>query len=153
MTPLSPTIPTQNGPTSAVVDAQGKFLYVTNTNSGTVSVFATDAASLTARSTANAGINPVALTLDATGRFAYVANVGLEQCVDLQRRCNKRRADARRHPGEHGNSTLMGGLFAATTNALAAAGNQAKNWRRHVAFCKRNDMRAHEKRTHVPFPV
>jgi 6-phosphogluconolactonase (cycloisomerase 2 family) len=41
-------------------------------------VFAIDVASgaLTPRSTVSAGTNPVALTLDASGRFAYVANLG-----------------------------------------------------------------------------
>ena len=51
---------------------------MTNAITGSVSVFAIDAATgaLTPASTVSAGTNPVALTLDASGRFAYVANLG-----------------------------------------------------------------------------
>jgi 6-phosphogluconolactonase len=53
-------------------------VYVTNAIEGTVTTLAVDVATgaLTPRSTASAGTNPVALTLDASGRFAYVANLG-----------------------------------------------------------------------------
>jgi 6-phosphogluconolactonase (cycloisomerase 2 family) len=51
---------------------------VTNAIAGSVSAFAIDVASgaLTPRSTVSAGTNPVALTLDVSGRFAYVTNLG-----------------------------------------------------------------------------
>jgi 6-phosphogluconolactonase len=51
---------------------------VTNTTAGSVSVFAIDAATgaLTPCSTASAGTNPLALALDSSDRFAYVANFG-----------------------------------------------------------------------------
>jgi len=51
---------------------------VTNTTAGSVLVFAIDAAtgSLTRASTSSTGTNPVALTLDPSSRFVYVANMG-----------------------------------------------------------------------------
>jgi 6-phosphogluconolactonase len=51
---------------------------VTNAIANSVSVFAIDAVAgtLTPISTVPTGTNPVALTLDAAGRFAYVPNLG-----------------------------------------------------------------------------
>jgi 6-phosphogluconolactonase (cycloisomerase 2 family) len=78
LTPLTPRVATDDGPTSVTVDRQGRFAYVTNTTAGSVLVFAIDAAtgSLTRASISSAGTNPVALTLDPSGRFVYVANMG-----------------------------------------------------------------------------
>ena len=58
---------------------------MTNINASNVSVFAIDAASgaLTPTSTALAGINPVALTLDPSGRFAYVANLSSDNVTQF----------------------------------------------------------------------
>jgi 6-phosphogluconolactonase (cycloisomerase 2 family) len=78
LTPLTPSVPTGDGPTSVTIDPKGRFVYVTNAIESTVTTYAVDGATgaLASRFTIPAGSIPVALTLDPSGRFAYVANEG-----------------------------------------------------------------------------
>ena len=67
-------------PLSVTVDPTGKFAYVANTGSNTVSAYAIDAATGTfAEVTGSpfaAGTAPISVTVDPAGKSAYVANAG-----------------------------------------------------------------------------
>jgi 6-phosphogluconolactonase len=70
-------------PTSVVVDPGGKYVYVADwgdgTNPGAVSQFTIQAdGSLVAMGTpsVNAGVGPIGLTVDPSGKYIYVANFG-----------------------------------------------------------------------------
>jgi 6-phosphogluconolactonase (cycloisomerase 2 family) len=68
------------GPVGAVVDPTGKYLYVANAASGTVSAYGIDPVAGTLTSLAGSpfpvGTNPLALTLDISGTYLYVVNNG-----------------------------------------------------------------------------
>jgi YVTN family beta-propeller protein len=66
------------GPDSVVVDAAGKFAYVTNVGSNDVSMYTIDATTgaLASIGTIAAGTGPVSVTGDPAGKFAYVTNFG-----------------------------------------------------------------------------
>jgi DNA-binding beta-propeller fold protein YncE len=66
-------------PTSAAVDAAGKFLYVTNLVSGAVSAYTIGSASGAALTPVAgapfaADSGPISVTVDPSGKFAYVGN-------------------------------------------------------------------------------
>lgn len=76
------------GPTSASVDPSGKFAYVANAGSNDVSAYTVDGTgaltpiacdsgcSIFISANFAAGANPSSVTVDPSGRFAYVTNVG-----------------------------------------------------------------------------
>ena len=69
-------------PLYVTVDPAGKFLYVTNTQSGDVSGYSIDSAgSLTPvpGSTFRAGNTPAAITVDPSGKFVYVTDYSLNE--------------------------------------------------------------------------
>ncbi len=74
------SIATGTGPRAVALDPAGKFLYVANQGSGSVSAYTVDAASgalaPVAGSPFAAGTDPHALAVDPSGRFVYVANHG-----------------------------------------------------------------------------
>jgi len=78
LTPIvgSPFANPGDGAWGITLDPQGRFLYVTNENSGDISGFQVNSASgsLTAISPVpvQAGVYPQQVTIDSTGRFAYV---------------------------------------------------------------------------------
>jgi 6-phosphogluconolactonase (cycloisomerase 2 family) len=63
-------------PRSIAIEPSGRFAYVANAISGTVSLFSVDSTNgnLTALGSVPAGASPNAITVDASGRFAYVVN-------------------------------------------------------------------------------
>jgi YVTN family beta-propeller protein len=63
-----------------LVDPRGKFVYVANTQSNTVSIFEIDAATGTLQNVAvvNAGSLPVAAAIAADGKYLYVLNQSSE---------------------------------------------------------------------------
>ncbi len=65
-----------NAPFSVAVDPTGKFAYVANYGSSTVSMYTINqtTGALTAGTAVATGTNPLDITVDPTGRFAYVAN-------------------------------------------------------------------------------
>jgi YVTN family beta-propeller protein len=65
------------GPKSLCVDPSGRFLYVADTGSDTISAFgisSTDGSLTLLASSPATSVDPIAITVDPTGRFAYVAN-------------------------------------------------------------------------------
>jgi DNA-binding beta-propeller fold protein YncE len=79
MTPLS--VPAGIGPVSVTVDPSGKYAYVVNHNTalaiGTISQYTigtTGMLKAMAPATVTTGINPTSITVDPSGRYAYVAN-------------------------------------------------------------------------------
>jgi DNA-binding beta-propeller fold protein YncE len=65
-----------NSPRSVAVDPTGRFAYVTNYISDSISVYTIDPSTgaLTPGTAVAAGNAPASVALDPTGRFAYVAN-------------------------------------------------------------------------------
>ena len=66
----------QNGPKSVAVDPTGRFVYVANGESDSVSAFSINQTSgtLTGIGSVGAGDNPYSIAVDPTGRFVYAAN-------------------------------------------------------------------------------
>lgn len=80
-----------NGAISFTVDPSGKFAYVTSESFNDVRAWAIDGAGvdsstgmLTALGTVAVGDLPFSLAVDASGRFAYVANGGSEDVSIFQ---------------------------------------------------------------------
>jgi len=77
--PGSPFTPGASGsrPQSIGIDPSGRFAYVVNGGSSTVSTFNIDTATGALRlvSSVPTGLLPFSITIDSTGRFAYVANL------------------------------------------------------------------------------
>jgi len=75
---LSLTIATGTQPQTIAISAAGTFAYVTNFNSGTVSMYSinTNTGALTALTTPTVatGTNPLGIAISAAGTFAYVTN-------------------------------------------------------------------------------
>jgi 6-phosphogluconolactonase (cycloisomerase 2 family) len=70
-------------PSSIAVDPSGKFTYVANTNDNTISTYTIDSSSGELNSTCgisplcpSTGKYPIAVTVDPSGKFAYVVNEG-----------------------------------------------------------------------------
>ena len=72
------TYPVGTNLSAFTVDPSGKFIYVTCQGSNDVSMYTINASTglLTANGTIAAGTGPISVTVDPTGRYAYVANVG-----------------------------------------------------------------------------
>lgn len=60
------------------IDPTGRFAYVANSGSGTVSAYTINAltGALSNQTTVAAGGNPESVTVDASGKFAYAVNRG-----------------------------------------------------------------------------
>ena len=71
---LTASIPIGNGSYGVAFTPNGEYAYVTNQNSGTVSVIST--ASNTVVATVNLGSLPNAVTVTPDGQYAYITNVG-----------------------------------------------------------------------------
>ncbi len=67
------TVPVGDGPVGVAITPDGAFAYVTNGNSGTVSVIET--ASNTVVATVRVGIRPAGVAITPDGAFAYVTNI------------------------------------------------------------------------------
>ena len=76
LTSLGATVAAGNSPNSVTVDPSGRFAYVANSWSDSVSAYTIDPATgaLTSIGVAPAGTGPLPVAIDPTGRFAYVAN-------------------------------------------------------------------------------
>lgn len=73
-------------PASVTVDPSGRFAYVVNASSGSVSMFSIDGSNGTLMSIAMAipaGNGPNGVAVDPSGRFAYVANCGITKNVSM----------------------------------------------------------------------
>jgi DNA-binding beta-propeller fold protein YncE len=74
-------------PVAAVVDLSGKYLYVADSGSSSVSQYTIDAATgvLTAftTSTVSAGTNPGFIVTDPDGKYIYVGNIGSRSVTEL----------------------------------------------------------------------
>jgi len=70
------TAAAQNGPKSVAVDPSGRFAYVANGESDSVTAFTINqtTGALTGAVTVSAGDNPYSIAVSPTGRFAYAAN-------------------------------------------------------------------------------
>jgi len=72
------SVPSGEGTSSVAVHPAGKFLYVANQNSSTISAFVintkTGALTSVTNSPFSAGVNPFSVTIDPSGKFAYAAN-------------------------------------------------------------------------------
>ena len=90
LTPMTmPTVATGSGPAYVTVDPSGKYAYVANTGAddddGTVSQYIIESdGSLTPMTmpTVGAGNTPDSITVDPSGKYAYVANTGSEEVDD-----------------------------------------------------------------------
>ena len=72
-----PTIATGTNPQSITVDASGKYVYVVNSGSNTISQYTINSdGTLSANGSVVAGTNPSSIIIDHTGKYAYVANSG-----------------------------------------------------------------------------
>ena len=71
---VTATIPVGNGPFGVAFTPNGAYAYVTNQNSGTVSVISTATNTVTA--TVTLGSLPYAVAVTPNGEYAYVTNVG-----------------------------------------------------------------------------
>jgi len=83
LTPTGPPVPAGLYPHSVTMDPTGRFVYVANLGNillgpGTVSAYSIDAtgALTPIGAPVAAGTGPIAVAVDATGRFVYVANNG-----------------------------------------------------------------------------
>jgi 6-phosphogluconolactonase (cycloisomerase 2 family) len=68
-----------SGPITALaVDRSGRFVYVADTNSNVIRVFAINSTdgTLTSSGTTVTDLNPVSIAMESSGRFSYVANKG-----------------------------------------------------------------------------
>lgn len=75
LTPMAPPAPTESYPYSVAIDPAGRFLYVANAVSNTVSAYTILHGLLTQNGAPiAAGSHPVSVAIDPTGRFVYVAN-------------------------------------------------------------------------------
>jgi DNA-binding beta-propeller fold protein YncE len=80
LTPMStPTVATESNPQSITIDPSGKYVYVANNGSNTLSQYAIGAGgTLTpmSRAAIAAGTNPYYVTVDFSGKYVYVTNKG-----------------------------------------------------------------------------
>jgi DNA-binding beta-propeller fold protein YncE len=69
---------TGTNPISVTVDPTGRFVYVANFNSNTVSMYVINQSNgtLSTKTDYSTGTNPFSVSVDPTGRFVYVANYG-----------------------------------------------------------------------------
>lgn len=87
LTPVGAAVAAGSNPYSVTIDAAGKFAYVANAGSGSISAYTIDAitgvltqvicsggSTTCTGSNFTAGSSPVCITLDPSGKFAYVAN-------------------------------------------------------------------------------
>jgi 6-phosphogluconolactonase len=79
------TAPTASLPSAVTVSPSGKFAYVANGGSGSVSAYSIDTSmgGLTPIATVPAGDAPQSVTVHPTGKFAYVANAGKTNNVSV----------------------------------------------------------------------
>ena len=81
--------PAGTTPASVTVDPTGRFAYVTNSGSTSVSVYTINPSTgaLTSIGAVLTQTTPSSVTVDPTGRFAYVANSGSNTASDVRHQC------------------------------------------------------------------